>query len=479
MRNVVLIIHFTPHISHYTSFFYFSPEVFIMQNTLVAPVGVLGFGVEGQSTFNYLVRNGVKDIVVMDKNPVNLPQVPAGVNVKVCSGESYLDGLKDCVTVVRSAGVYPMSQELFKFQMNGGLMTSQIQLFLEQTKSKKVVGVTGTLGKGSTVSMISHILTKCGVNNEIGGNFGVPALDLLETETADRVSILELSSFQLMTLSLSPDVGVVLRVSTEHLDWHKTVEEYRDAKANLVRWQKRAGTCVYLKDAAPTAKIAAESPAGTKYAVSLKDGPSAGDGDAVIDGATLLIDGEKLFLSDCKVRGIYQLENMAAATLACKALGIKVADAFEALKSYETLPFRMEFKGEKKGIEFFNDSYATRPDATIAATASMKRPFALILGGSEKNADFTELSQILVNDRPNLKRIALIGATAQRMLESLQQAGLKVTANIFPTLEEAFADSLQIGEGGTVIMSPACASFGLFKNYKVRGQVFDKLVENV
>ena len=203
------------------------------------------------------------------------------------------------------------------------------------------------------------------------------------------------------------------------------------------------------------------------------------DGDAVIEGATLTIDGTKLYLEDCKVRGIYQLENMAAATLACKALGIKVADAFEALKSYETLPFRMEFKGEKKGIEFFNDSYATRPDATIAATASMKRPFALILGGSEKNADFTELSQILVNERPNLKRIALIGATAQRMLESLQQAGLKVTANIFPTLEEAFADSLNIGEGGTVIMSPACASFGLFKNYKVRGQVFDKLVADL
>ena len=450
-----------------------------MQNSIVAPVGVLGFGVEGQSTFNYLIRSGIKDIVVMDKNPVNLPEVPAGVNVKTFSGDNYMDGLKDCVTVVRSAGVYPMSQELFKFQMNGGLMTSQIQLFLEQTKSKKVVGVTGTLGKGSTVSMISHILTKCGVNNEIGGNFGVPALDLLENEPNDRVSILELSSFQLMTLSLSPDVAVVLRVSTEHLDWHKSVEEYRDAKANLVRWQKRSGTCVFLKDAAPTAKIAAESPATTKYAITLADGPNFGDGDAVIDGATLAIDDEKLFLADCKVRGIYQLENMAAATLAVKALGIKVADAFEALKSYETLPFRMEFKGEKNGIEFFNDSYATRPDATIAATASMTRPFALILGGSEKNADFTELSKILVNDRPNLKRIALIGATAQRMLESLQQAGLQIPANIFPTLEEAFADSLAIGKGGTVIMSPACASFGLFKNYKVRGQVIDKLVAEV
>ena len=453
-----------------------------MQSKLVAPVGVLGFGVEGQSTFNYLVRNGIKEIVVMDKNPVNLPDVPAGVNVKTFSGEGYLDGLKDCVTVVRSAGVYPMSQDLFKFQMNGGIMTSQIQLFLEQTKSKKVVGVTGTLGKGSTVSMISHILTAAGVKNEIGGNFGVPALDLLEDESPDRICILELSSFQLMTLSISPDVGVVLRVSTEHLDWHKSVEEYRDAKANLVRWQKRAGTCVYLKDAEPSAKIAAESPAGTKYAVCHADGDGAGNGDAVIEGATLAIDSEKLYLADCKVRGIYQLENMAAATLACKALGIRVADAFEALKSYETLPFRMEFKGEKNGIEFFNDSYATRPDATIAATASMNRPFALILGGSEKNADFTELSNILVKERPNLKRIALIGATAERMLESLKQAGLEsagIEAKIFPTLEEAFADSLAIGKGGTVIMSPACASFGLFKNYKVRGQVFDKLVAEV
>lgn len=447
-----------------------------MNNNLVSPVGILGFGVEGQSTLRYLFREGVKEIVVMDKNPVNLPEVPAGVNVKVCNGEKYMDGLKDCVTVVRSAGVYPMSQELFKFQMNGGMMTSQIQLFLEQTKSNKVVGVTGTLGKGSTVSMISHILNARGIKNEIGGNFGVPALDLLEDETADRVSILELSSFQLMTLSLSPDVGVVLRVSTEHLDWHKTVEEYRDAKANLVRWQKSAGTCVYLKDAVPTAKIASESPARNKLAVAF------GDGDANIDGSVLTIGNDKLYLSDCKVRGIYQLENMAAATLACTALGVKVADAFEALKSYETLPFRMEFKGEKNGIEFYNDSYATRPDATIAATGSMKRPFAVILGGSEKNADFTELSEILVKERPNLKRIALIGATAERMLEDLKKAGVDaagINTAIFPTLEEAFADSLAIGQGGTVIMSPACASFGLFKNYKVRGQVFDKLVADV
>ena len=145
-----------------------------MQNTLVAPVGILGFGVEGQSTFNYLVRTGIKEIVVMDKNPVNLPTVPEGVNVKTFSGEGYLDGLKDCVTVVRSAGVYPMSQELFKFQMNGGLMTSQIQLFLEQTKSKKTVGV--IVPYRNQIAMVRKGIEK----------LGIPELEKISIDTVER-----------------------------------------------------------------------------------------------------------------------------------------------------------------------------------------------------------------------------------------------------------------------------------------------------
>ncbi|MFA6834786.1 MAG: UDP-N-acetylmuramoyl-L-alanine--D-glutamate ligase [Fibrobacteraceae bacterium] len=438
---------------------------------LVSPVGVLGFGVEGKSTLDYLVRTGVKDIVVMDKNPVELPVLPKDVKVAVSIGEKYMDGLKDCVTVVRSAGVYPLQNEIFHFESNGGILTSQIEIFLEETKSRSVVGVTGTLGKGSTVSMIRHALNACKIPCIIGGNFGVPALDLLKDDSADRISILELSSFQLMTLPRSPHVGVVLRVSTEHLDWHKSVEEYRDAKANLVRWQKRGDYCVYFKDAAPSEAIARESGA-QKLCYGAKDS------DVVIKAESLSFDGYELLLRDCKVRGAYQLENMAAALLAVKALGADVPTALQSLKSYEVLPFRMEFKGEKKGIEFYNDSYATRPDATLAAVRSMKRPFALILGGSEKNADFTELS-IALATLLNLKRIALIGATAERMAESLSNAGVSVPMKIFPGLSEAFDDACSLGAGSSVLLSPACASFGLFKNYKVRGQCFDALVEKV
>lgn len=435
---------------------------------LISPVGILGFGVEGKSTFNYLVRKGIREIIVMDKNPVELPEAPAEVKVKVFSGENYLDGLKDSVTVVRSAGVYPLQNELFRFQSNGGALTSQIEIFLNETKSRSVIGVTGTLGKGSTVSMIRHALTACKIPCVIGGNFGVPALDLLKDDSPDRVSILELSSFQLMTLSVSPHIGVVLRVSTEHLDWHRSVEEYRDAKANLVRWQRRNDYCIYMKEAAPSVVISRES-----GAQKLCFGKT--DADAVFSKDFLSIDGYTLKLSDCKVRGSYQLENMAAALLAVKALGADVPCALQSLKSYESLPFRMEFKGEKNGVEFYNDSYATRPDATMAAVKSMKRPFALILGGSEKNADFSELSQLLAGIS-NLKRIELIGATAERMKDSLQKNGVEVPMQIFPDLDKAFADACSLGSGSSVLLSPACASFGLFKNYKVRGECFDALV---
>lgn len=436
---------------------------------IAAPVGILGFGIEGKSTLRYLVRKGIREIVVMDKNPVELPELPADVHVKIFSGEKYMDGLKNAVTVVRSAGVYPLQKEIFHFQMNGGALTSQIEIFLKETKSRSVVGVTGTLGKGSTVSMIRHALNACGIPSEIGGNFGVPALDLLENETPDRISILELSSFQLMTLPVSPHVAVVLRVSTEHLDWHKSVEEYRDAKANLVRWQKRGDFCVYIRDAEPSAAIARESGA-QKLCYGSRDA------DAVFSSDSLKIDGCTLKLADCKKIGSFQLENMAAALLAVKALGADVPTALQSLKNYESLKFRMEFKGEKKGIVFYNDSYATRPDATMAAVKSMNRPFALILGGSEKNADFSELARTLAGIQ-NLKRIALIGATAERMQDALRQVETSMPMKIFSGLDEAFADACSVGNGGAVLLSPACASFGLFKNYKARGEAFDKLVD--
>ncbi len=317
--------------------------------------------------------------------------------------------------------------------------------------------------------MIEHVFVHLNIPCKIGGNFGIPAMDLLETHIDERYSLLELSSFQLMTLSESPHIGVVLHVSSEHLDWHTSVEEYRNAKANLVRWQKKSDFCIYNKNAPASEKIAGESEAN-----HLSFGREKAN--AIVSDESVVIGENRLALRDCKVRGTFQLENMAAALLVCKALDLDIAAAMNALKTYEALPLRMEFRGEFSGIEFFNDSYATRPEATIAAVKSMTRPFSLILGGSEKFADFSGLVSELVACR-NLKQVALIGATAARLETALTQAGYSGKLKQFDDFRAAFEFGIAIGPGAAVLLSPACASFGLFKNYKERGKVFNELIE--
>ena len=401
-----------------------------MQAILKEPVGILGFGVEGQSTQKFLQNNGIKDIRIFDQK----------------NGQNYLDGLSDCKTIVRSAGVYPLQKEILNAQSKGALLTSQIELFFELFPHNKIIGVTGTLGKGSCVSMIAHCLKALNIPHAIGGNFGVPALDLLQDK--NRLAVLELSSFQLMTLGVSPHIGVVLQVTSEHLDWHPTVEQYRDAKANLVRWQKRNDYCIYNAASEGAVHIAEQSGSIKKPFETLH-----------------------VSIEEFKVKGEHQLQNMAAATLALECAGMDVSACINALKTYEGLPYRLQNIGTKNGIDFYNDSYSTRPEAAIAAAKAMDKPFAMILGGSEKNADFTELSESLAENKL-LKGIALIGFTAQRMQKVLRHENIQ----IFENLQQAFDWCLKNMEnGGAILLSPACASFGLFANYKQRGEKFNEL----
>jgi len=397
---------------------------------LKEPVGILGFGVEGQSTQKFLQNNGIKDIRIFDQK----------------NGENYLDGLSDCKTIIRSAGVYPLQKEILEAQSKGAVLTSQIELFFELYPHNRIIGVTGTLGKGSCVSMMAHCLKALNIPHAVGGNFGVPALDLLQDK--NRLAVLELSSFQLMTLGVSPHIGVVLQVTSEHLDWHTTVEQYRDAKANLVRWQKKDDYCIYNAASEGAVQISEQSGGIKKPFETLH-----------------------VSIDEFKVKGEHQLQNMAAATLALECAGLNVPACIDALKTYEGLPYRLQNIGTKNGITFYNDSYSTRPEAAIAAAKAMAKPFAMILGGSEKNADFTELSESLAKNKL-LKGIALIGFTAQRMQKILQHENMQ----IFENLPQAFEWCLKNAEpNGAVLLSPACASFGLFANYKERGEKFNEL----
>jgi len=419
---------------------------------LIEPVGILGYGAEGKSTRKFLQEQGIENILVFDKK----------------DGEDYMKDLPKCKTIVRSAGVYPLQKEILDAQMKGAMLTSQVELFFEIMQRDyphiPIIGVTGTIGKGSCVTMIAHCLKALNIPHLIGGNFGIPALDLLQNKdllsNKNAVIILELSSFQLMTLGTSPHIGVVLQTTSEHLDWHASVEQYRDTKANLVRWQKRHDFCIYCASSEGATQIAMLS-----------------------SGIKKPFDALKIPIEECKVIGAHQLQNMAAAVLALECLGMDKNACINALKLYEGLPLRLQNLGTKtyknKTLEFYNDSYSTRPEATIAAAKAMSKPFTLILGGSEKHADFTELSTELAKNNL-LKGIALIGDTANRIQKSLQNEDCKANAEIFENLDAAFNWCLETTENnGVVLLSPACASFGLFSNYKERGEKFTQLFSKI
>lgn len=417
---------------------------------LEQPVGILGFGVEGKSTFNFLQAKGITNIKIFDKK----------------NGANYLKGLSYCKTIIRSAGVYPLQKEIFAAQMKRAVLTSQVELFFDiinrDFPNITIIGVTGTLGKGSCVSMIEHCLKSLNIPCRICGNFGIPVLDLLEQKdflsNEKSIIILELSSFQLMTLGVSPHIGVVLQTTSEHLDWHSSVEQYRDAKANLVRYQKRDDFCVYNANSEAATQIAALSSGIKKPFTKLN-----------------------LPIEDFNVKGEHQLQNMAAAIQALECAGIAKEPCIEALKSYKGLDFRLQNVGTKifnnKNITFYNDSYSTRPEATIAAIKAMDKPFVLILGGSEKHADFIELS-IEISKSSLLKGVALIGNTAERLYNICKSDSLSM--QIFENMQIAFEWCLEIvPSNGAVLLSPACASFGLFTSYKERGEIFNKLVLNL
>jgi len=485
--------------------------------SLPTPIGIAGCGVEGLATLGYLRRHGVTVLRVFDRTlaaqrergdalPPELGDVP------LFGAAEWAIELPRCRTVFRSPGVRPDHPALAAAREQGALITSATDWFLRHGPGT-VVGVTGTVGKGTTATLIHEALRAAGVPSRLAGNIGLNPLAFLDEVGAGETVVLELSSFQLMDLGpVKPAVAVVLRTSEDHLDWHPTVEEYYRAKAGLIApsGQLSAGggsggrrqTVIYCADAPGSRAVVAY---GLGHGVEHGLGPGAPGGLAVsragpvADGIGVRAGQVWRFGGDREQRleplerlalpGGFNLENAAAAFLAAEALGAAPAPALAALAAFRGLPHRLERVGTvpsgsgpaRPGIACYNDSYATRPDATLAAISAFDAPLALILGGSEKHADFRALAEGICR-HPSLRAVLLIGATAERLRGEIAAAANRTgrrapPCSPHPGLPEAFAAGLAaVAAGGVLLLSPACASFGLFPNYKVRGERFTALV---
>ncbi len=426
-------------------------------------VAIVGYGVEGVSACHYFAAKG-DDVTVFHK--VRPDDLPADVKVIIDEHATDLSGYD---VVVRSPATRP------DLLHTDGRVTSVIKEFLSVFGPERVIGVTGSKGKGTTASLIYEMLKAAGWRVHLGGNIGVPALNLLAKAKDGDWVVLEMSSFQLWDLEISPHIAVLLMIEPEHLDVHSSPGEYIAAKANIASHQQPDDVLVYLPTN-PLTLQAAKQATGRKIPYNQSPG-------AHLEGQNIVMEGQVIVpIAELSLVGQHNIDNACAAVTAVWQIIQDKAAMRQVLTTFKGLPHRLQLVAEVDGVEYYDDSIATTPGSAIAALRSFTQPKVIILGGSDKGADFTELAEEVA--KQDMRGAVLIGAMQQKMHASLRAAQVdeqKIHVLVgkpgMPTIVGQAKNLAQPGD--VVIMSPACASFDMFKNYKDRGEQFIAAVESL
>ena len=468
-------------------------------------VAVLGYGVEGKAVTAYLLKHGIRPVLFDEKPweqwPADQQEAIKKLEINFIFGPSYLEELGAVAIAFRSPGVPRLHPKLLEWEQKGLQITSQTKWFFEHCPAK-IIGVTGTKGKGTTSALLYEILSankfevlnskfetnpkdeipNTAPNTYLTGNIGdTQPLEILDNLQADDYIVYELSSFQLQDLTQSPHLAVVLMVTQEHLDYHTSLEEYHKAKTAISKYQNQGDTIIYNIDYPATKQLGQMSP-GMHIPLSTQQILEQG---SYRDGQDLKIKniGGQNFsipISNVGLTGSHNLENVLAAMAAAAKLSVKPNTIEQTIQTFKGLPNRLELVADKSGIYFYNDSFSTTPETAIAAINSFSEPEIVILGGSGKNSDFSALGKTIVT-KDTIKAIIFIGPEAARIEEAITKAGT------FPgqmlrgaqTMAEIFNQIKQLAvTGDVVLLSPACASFGMFKNYKDRGEQFKDCATN-
>ena len=410
---------------------------------------IAGFGVEGQSNLRYFREKFPEaDFLVADEREKvdNLPE-----NVAYQTGFS---GLESADLIVRSPSLPPK-----KIKTSGRIWSSTNEFFANCPAT--IIGVTGTKGKGTTCSFISSILRAAGKTVHLVGNIGVPALDILPKIEKNDIVVYELSSFQLWDLQKSPHVAVVLMIEPDHLNVHADFNDYLVAKANIAKFQTADDYVVYNSQNEFSSSIADASLAQKKeYPFVLSDD----------------------IISAIHLPGKHNVDNACAAILAVKSILPNASDdeIKKGLSDFTGLPHRLKFVAEKYGVKYYDDSISTTPGSAVAALKAFAEPKILILGGSDKGADYSELAKEIA--RQNMRLIIINGANSGEIREVLREEKVDceiVQLNMAGMKEVAKSAKNKAQSGDVVILSPAAASFDMFKSYSDRGEQFVAAVEEL
>lgn len=441
-------------------------------------VAILGFGVEGQSTARFLAQNGA-NVTVFDEKAESAhdsQKITSLRDLEVNFIFGKIDDLAEYDLLVRSPGI-SLTHPIFQ-NVPTEKITSATKLFFDLCPCP-IIGVTGTKGKGTTSSLIYEMLKASGFAAFIGGNIGVPPLEFLEQLTPDSKVVLELSSFQLADLHKSPHIAVMLMVTSEHLDYHKDVTEYVAAKRNILRFQTANDFSVLNRDY-PASN---ESDIYTDAQVFFVSREREVEQGCFVERETIILrksgrDEKIIDTKDIALVGKHNWENVCSAVMAAALAGVRKDKMVEVLKSFKGLEHRLELIRIVNGVRYFDDSFSTTPETAEAAIEAFEDPEILILGGSSKNSDFTELGKV-ISDAENIKAIIGIGVEWGRIKEQIHEWHFQIVENL-TTMDEVVKKAAELAQpGDVVLLSPACASFDMFANYKERGDTFKKAVSSL
>ncbi|WP_310605516.1 UDP-N-acetylmuramoyl-L-alanine--D-glutamate ligase [Anaerosporobacter sp.] len=442
---------------------------------------VVGTGISGIAAAN-LLKQAKSNIILFDSNTeLDVEALKKRLddvqNVTIVTGELTEDLIATLDLTVVSPGVPTDLPMINRIRATGVPIWGEIELAYQFEKGN-VVAITGTNGKTTTTALVGSIMKAYFENVFVVGNIGIPYTNLVEETREDSVTVAEVSSFQLETIEeFRPSVSAILNITPDHLNRHHTMENYIEAKVNVTKNQTPYDTCVLNYEDEILRGIGKRLNVRVVYFSSVRE---------LEEG--IYLKGEEIYsrfdgietnicnIHELRLIGKHNYENIMAGIAIAISMDVPMEYIKKAICSFEAVEHRIEYVATKRGVKYYNDSKGTNPDAAIKGIESMTTPTLLIGGGYDKDSDFTEWIQAFDG---KVKKLVLIGQTKEKIADTAKEVGF--TDYVFAeTLEEAVAFCVKEAKSGeAVLLSPACASWGMFKNYEQRGNVFKELVHKI
>lgn len=447
-------------------------------------VAIIGMGVSNIPLLDYMHTLGAS-VTIFDKREEEALDAVAITKINdygfaYSLGQNYMQNLHGFDMIFRSPSCRPDTPEIVEEVNRGAILTSEIEMLMELCPGK-IIGVTGSDGKTTTTSLIYEMVKAEGYHAYLGGNIGIPLFTRIGEMVPEDIIVLELSSFQLMTMKKSPDIAVITNIEPNHLDIHTSYEEYIESKMHIFKYQNEKGIVVLNYDN----KITKECAQMAKGKVLFFSSQHRLENGYIYDEDVIKIcqDGLRrhiLSTRDIMLRGVHNYENICTAMAATASL-VRVDTQIKVATTFRGVEHRLEFIKKIDGVKWYNDSIGTSPSRTIAGLHSFEEPIILIAGGYDKHLDYTPIAKPIVE---NVRSLILMGATASKIEKAVTEELKKQnkTMDIFKC--ENLAQTVNLAykvarEGEVVLFSPASASFDLFKNFADRGNQFKALVEKI